>query len=259
MAISLVKAQAAAGRTSGSATRAMPRVPDFDGAAEPGWAVRIYRFTSVAWLALRIYIPYKAVQLWSRITSGQRKEERYRRQDLRAARALYRASIRLEGLLIKAGQFIATRADILPDEWVSTLAGLQDRVPPRPFKSIRDQVERELGRPLGAIFTRFDPVPIAAASLAQVHRATALDGRECAVKVQYPGIDGIVRCDLRNLMLTLKVLAWLEPHFDFRVIAGEILKYMPMELDFLNEARNCEIVAGEFCRAARSRDSAHLS
>lgn len=246
MAISLVKAQAAAGRTSGSATRAMPRVPDFDGAAEPGWAVRIYRFTSVAWLALWIYIPYKAVQLWSRITSGQRKEERYRRQDLRAARALYRASIRLEGLLIKAGQFMATRADILPDEWVSTLAGLQDRVPPRPFKSIRDQVERELGRPLGAIFTRFDPVPIAAASLAQVHRATALDGRECAVKVQYPGIDGIVRCDLRNLMLTLKVLAWLEPHFDFRVIAGEILKYMPMELDFLNEARNCEIVRENF-------------
>jgi aarF domain-containing kinase len=246
MAISLIKAQAAASRISGSAPREMPRVPDFDGATEPGRAVRIYRFTSVAWLALRIYIPYKAIQLWSRITGGKRKEGRYRRQDLHAAQALYRTSIRLEGLLIKAGQFIATRADILPDEWVSTLAGLQDRVPPRRFDTIRDQVERELGRPLGAMFTRFDPVPIAAASLAQVHRATTLDGRECAVKVQYPGIDGIVRCDLRNLMLTLKVLAWLEPHFDFRVIAGEILKYMPMELDFLNEARNCEIVKKNF-------------
>jgi aarF domain-containing kinase len=246
MAISLIKAQAAAGRTSGTAIRAMPRVPDFDGAAEPGRAVRIYRFTSAAWLALRIYVPYKAIQLWSRIISGKRKEERYRRQDLRAARALYRTSIRLEGLLIKAGQFIATRADILPDEWVATLAGLQDRVPPRPFNTIRAQVERELGRPLEAMFTQFDPVPIAAASLAQVHRATALDSRECAVKIQYPGIDGIVRCDLRNLMLTLKVLAWLEPHFDFRVIAGEILKYMPMELDFLNEARNCEIVSANF-------------
>jgi len=224
----------------------LSRVPDFAGADEPGRTTRIYRFISVAWLALRIYLPYKAIQLWSRISGAKRKEERYRRQDLRAARALYHSSIRLEGLLIKAGQFIATRADILPAEWVTTLAGLQDRVPPRPFAAIRLQVERELGRPLHQMFTSFEEVPIAAASLAQVHRAATLDGRSCAVKVQYPGIDGIVRCDLRNLMLTLKVLAWLEPHFDFQVIAGEILKYIPMELDFVNEARNCEIVTKNF-------------
>ena len=115
----------------------MTRVPDFAGAKEPGLPTRIYRFLSVAWLAIRIYLPYKAIQLWSRISGSERKEERYRRQDLRAARALYHTSIRLEGLLIKAGQFIATRADILPDEWVTTLAGLQDRVPPKPFAAIR--------------------------------------------------------------------------------------------------------------------------
>ena len=111
-------------------------------------------------LAVRIYVPYKAIQLWSRLTGDGRKEARYRRQDLHAARALYRASIRLEGLLIKASQFIATRADILPDEWVSTLAGLQDRVPPQPFEIIREQIERELGRPLESIFSEFNPVPL---------------------------------------------------------------------------------------------------
>jgi predicted unusual protein kinase regulating ubiquinone biosynthesis (AarF/ABC1/UbiB family) len=209
---------------------------------EPRWTVRLTRLARVALLAARIYLPYKAIQLWARFVSARHKEQRYSRQDLRAARALYHTSIRLEGLLIKAGQFIATRADILPAEWVETLAGLHDRVPPRPFAVIQGVVERELGRPLKATFVEFNPHPIAAASLAQVHQARTHDGRRCAVKVQYPGIEGIVRTDLRNLMLTLRVLAWLEPDFDFQVIAGEILKYIPMELDFTNEASNCTIV-----------------
>jgi predicted unusual protein kinase regulating ubiquinone biosynthesis (AarF/ABC1/UbiB family) len=219
----------------------------FQGTApEPRLPVRVYRFCSVLILAAQIYAGYKIIQLWSRFVSDAHKEARYRRQDLRAAQALYRASIRLEGLLIKASQFIATRADILPDEWVDTLSGLHDRVPPHPFETIRAQVERELGRPLAALFTEFNPQPLAAASLAQVHEARMPDGRRCAVKVQYPGIEGIVRADLRNLMFTLRLLAWLEPDFDFRIIARELLKYMPMELDFLNEARNCETLKRNF-------------
>ncbi|HXR24407.1 MAG TPA: AarF/UbiB family protein [Candidatus Binataceae bacterium] len=221
-----------------------------EGVAEPRLPVRVARLASIVSLAVRIYFPYKAIQLWSRLVSARHKEHRYRRQDLRAARALYRTSIRLEGLLIKAGQFIATRADILPAEWVETLSALHDRVPPRPFALIRATVERELGQPLTAIFAEFKPDPLAAASLAQVHEARTHDGRRCAVKVQYPGIEGIVRTDLRNLMLTLRVLARLEPDFDFQVIAREILKYIPMELDFVNEAHNCETVRRNF--AART-------
>ncbi|HJU09451.1 MAG TPA: AarF/UbiB family protein [Candidatus Binataceae bacterium] len=217
-----------------------------DSIPEPHLITRVYRFASVLVLAARIYSRYKAIQLWSRYFGKDRKEQRYRRQDLRAAQALYAASIRLEGLLIKACQFIATRADILPNEWVATLSVLHDSVPPRPFVTIRHQVEKELGRPLTAVFEDFDPRPLAAASLAQVHHARTTDGRECAVKVQYPGIDGITRADLRNLMFTLRLLARLEPDFDFRIIAGELLKYIPMELDFLNEARNCEILRQNF-------------
>jgi predicted unusual protein kinase regulating ubiquinone biosynthesis (AarF/ABC1/UbiB family) len=70
------------------------------------------------------------------------------------------------------------------------------------------------------------------------------------VKGQDPGIAGIVRADLRNLMLTLRILARLEPDFDFRVIAHEILKYIPLELDFLNEARNCETIRRNFAQRA---------
>jgi predicted unusual protein kinase regulating ubiquinone biosynthesis (AarF/ABC1/UbiB family) len=213
---------------------------------EPRWPTRVYRFTSVLLLAARIYSRYKAIQLWSRYFGQDRKEQRYRRQDLRAARALYGASIRLEGLLIKASQFIATRADILPDEWVETLSGLHDSVPPRAFATIRHQIEKELGRPLSTIFADFDPSPLASASLAQVHQARTADGRDCAVKVQYPGIEGIIRADLRNLMFTLRLLARLERELDFRIIARELLKYIPMELDFLNEARNCETLGRNF-------------
>jgi ubiquinone biosynthesis protein len=202
-----------------------------------------WRFVSVAWVAAGIYAGYKSIQVWSRIAGDARKEERYRRQDARAARALYRSAVRLQGMLIKACQFIATRADVLPDAWVSTLSGLHDRVPPRPFAVIGDRVERELGRPLEAVFAEFDPRPLASASLAQVHAARLHDGRRCAVKVQYPGIEGLVRADLRNLAVILRVLAWLERDFDFRVLTREAFKYIPMELDFAHEADNCETIA----------------
>ncbi len=214
--------------------------------AEPGLLTRAWRFGNVVCLAARVYAGYKAIQLWTRVVSDRNRAELFRRQDLRSARALYQTAIRLEGLLIKASQFIATRADVLPDEWVSTLQGLHDRVPPSPFRIIRGVVERELGRPLDAVFTEFDPAPLASASLAQVHRARLHDGRACAVKVQYPAIDGIVRADLRDLMLVLRCLAFLESDFDFRVIAREALKYIPMELDFEHEADNCETIRRNF-------------
>jgi aarF domain-containing kinase len=210
---------------------------------EPGRVVRAWRFVSVAWVAARIYAGYKSIQLWSRIVGDARKEERYRRQDGRAARALYRSAVRLQGMLIKACQFIATRADVLPDAWVNTLSGLHDHVPPRRFAAIRERVERELGRSLDDVFAEFDPRPLASASLAQVHAARLRDGRRCAVKVQYPGIEGIVRADLRNLAVILRVLAWLEHDFDFSVLMREAFKYIPMELDFEHEADNCETIA----------------
>ena len=125
---------------------------------EPGLATRAWRFSNVVWLAAYVYVGYKGTQLWTRFISDSNKTELYRRQDLRAAQALNRTALRLEGLLIKACQFIATRTDVLPDEWVSTLSGLHDRVPPRPFAMIREQVERELRRPLEAVYAEFDPV-----------------------------------------------------------------------------------------------------
>ena len=213
---------------------------------EPGLGTRAWRFSNIVCLAADVYAGYKGAQLWTRCIDDRNKTELYRRQDLRAAQALKRTALRLEGLLIKACQFIATRADVLPDEWVATLSGLHDRVPPRPFAMIREQIERELGRSLAAVYAEFDPEPLASASLAQVHRACLHDGRRCAVKVQYPGIDGIVRADLRNMTFVLRWLAILERDFDYRILTREALKYIPMELDFIHEADNSETMRRNF-------------
>ncbi len=110
---------------------------------------------------------------------------------------------------------------------------------------IAAQIERELGAPPEELFASFDRQPIAAASLAQVHRARTKDGRDVAVKVQYPGIDHIAHADLKNMALLAGLLARIEPHWDFRVIVRELERMMPLELDFINEGRNAERVAQE--------------
>jgi len=194
----------------------------------PGLVERARRFSAVVALAARIYAGYKSTQLWTRCVSDAKKAELYRRQDLRSATPRFNhTAISLEGLLIKTAQFIATRADLLPDEMGSTLAGLHDRVPPRPFAMIKHRVETELKRPLDEVFAEFEEIPIASASLAPgASRAAARWAGLCAVKVQYPGIDGIVRADLSNLGFVLQGACLSRAQLRFRIIAREALKYV---------------------------------
>lgn len=154
-----------------------------------------------------------------------------------AAESLYRLAVDLKGLYIKSGQFIGTRADIVPPEFVTSLGRLQDRVPPRAVTEVRATIEQDLGRRVEELFETFDDRPLAAASLAQVHRATLPGGREVAVKVQYPEVRGLVRLDIRNLRTIVGLVARFEPRFDYRAIAEEIGRQVPLELDFVREAR----------------------
>ena len=206
--------------------------------------VAAQRFTALATLVGRIYAGYKWLQ-WT----GARGEP-LARQHRRSADAAYALAIRLEGLPIKVCQFLGSRADVLPAEYVEVLARLQDRVPPRPLATFQPMLRRELGRPPEEVFAALDPVPLASASLAQVHRGRLHDGREVAVKMQYPDIERIVRIDLRSFSLLVGALARLEPRFDFRVLIDEVEKYVPLELDFVHEADNAERMAE--CLRARS-------
>ncbi len=207
---------------------------------------RVRRFTNVGRMLAGVFIGYKLITLRERWKGHDWAEARRREHHLRSARRFYATAIRLQGLLIKTGQFLGTRPDLVPDEYVEVLSRLQDQVPPEPFHVIERVIERELGAPLRSAFADFDETPIASASLAQVHRARLRDGRDAAVKVQYPGIDRVVQIDLRNLRFFVGLLSRLDRTMDYRVVAEEMSRQVPLELDFLAEGRNAERVRYNF-------------
>jgi ubiquinone biosynthesis protein len=104
------------------------------------------------------------------------------------------------GIFVKFGQVLSTRGDLVPPAIAAELSGLQDEVTTVPIDLIRQTIEDELGRPIEQVFAEFDDEPLAAASLAQVHRATLTSGDDVIVKVQRPGIDAVIERDLRTLL-----------------------------------------------------------
>ncbi len=110
------------------------------------------------------------------------------------------------GVLIKLGQFLSSRADILPAAITDELAGLQDEVPPAPLPYILATIVAECGAPPDALFAEFNPTPVAAASFGQVYFAVLRDGREVAIKVQRPRIEEIVDVDLRAVQWAVRII-----------------------------------------------------
>jgi len=162
----------------------------------------------------------------------------------------YRAlAIEMGGVLIKLGQFLSVRVDILPAAVVGELAGLQDEVPAEPFATIVAQVEADFGRPLAECFAAFAPEPIGAASLAQVHRARLLSGEEAVVKVLRPGIDVLVETDLAATGLALRLLRVsrrVRRRVDLARVEQEFRSTTGRELDLAAEGKHAERFAQDF-------------
>ncbi len=194
----------------------------------------------------RVYLGARAERLLTRRLPAAEAEARWSRFHHRSAESIYRAAIELQGLILKGCQFVGTRADVVPPEYVESLSRLQDRVPPRPFAEIRRTIEHELRCDLGEIFPWFARDPVAAASLAQVHEARLPSGERVAVKVQYPEIAALVKSDLANLRALLRGVGVLERGFDLEPLVAELARVVPRELNFLAEARNAETIAGFF-------------
>jgi ubiquinone biosynthesis protein len=142
---------------------------------------------------------------------------------------------------IKLGQVMACRPDLLPVEYAQELCKLTDSVPPFPFPAAREIVERELGAPLTRFFSTFDPEPIAAASIAQVHGARLLDNTEVMVKVQRPNIEQIIERDISILRGIAELIEIYVPDmavYNPRGIVEEFARTISRELDFFIEASN---------------------
>ena len=166
----------------------------------------------------------------------ERRQETLEALHRDCAKRLYTMCIELRGGVLKLGQFLSARMDLLPPAYVEELAKLQDRVPAVQFDEIASVIEAELGRPISEIFREIDPKPIAAASLAQVQRATLLDGRQVAVKVQVPGVDELVQADIAAMRIVAGVAGDLVRHTDLETILGTLGRAIRRELDFRNEA-----------------------
>jgi predicted unusual protein kinase regulating ubiquinone biosynthesis (AarF/ABC1/UbiB family) len=153
----------------------------------------------------------------------------------------------LKGAAMKVGQMLSLQDAFLPPEVAVVLRSLQGETPSLPLEMVEDQLAAELGDPL-QLFASFEPEAFAAASIGQVHRAVLRDGRQVAVKIQYPDIDRIVEADLGNLRRVLKSVVALVTKVDFEPIWKELQARLREELDYLHEAerlrRMAELHAG---------------
>ena len=192
----------------------------------------------MATVAADIFVGYTALGERDKWLPSLVKPRDWELQHQRSANRVLETAASLGGALIKACQFASTRPDLLPAVYIRTLAPLQDRLPPRSWSEIEKAITRELGQPPAEVFAEIEREPVAAASIAQVHRARLHDGREVAVKVQYPDIENLVTTDLAVLEQIVKAVARLAPTIQLQPIVDYLRETLPLELDFIYEAES---------------------
>ncbi|KAF3959735.1 hypothetical protein CMV_015479 [Castanea mollissima] len=164
---------------------------------------------------------------------------------LRSAKRILKLCEANKGFYVKAGQFVAALRQV-PKEYSSTLSSLQDQAVPCHFKAIKQVLISNLGQDLSEIFLSLDEQPIAAASIAQVHHGILKDHKEVAIKVQYPGLEDLMKLDTSTMSFLSKSIAWLLPEYRFQWLVSEFVEAISLELDFIQEARNSERTAKNF-------------
>ena len=201
------------------------------------------RFLPLTLTVVGLWLRWRWLRIQRRVYGEEAMREATHEFHLRAARAMVRRAVRQQGLIIKTCQFLGSRADILMEEYVETLSLLHDAVPPRPWTEMRPIIEFELSGRVDDLFAEFNPQAVAAASLAQVYRARTHEGVDVAVKVQYPGIEDIVRWDLETISWLAGIWSRIETAIDFRPVAEEMARNAPEEVDFVHEGHAAEEIA----------------
>ncbi|KAG2185907.1 hypothetical protein INT43_002345, partial [Umbelopsis isabellina] len=197
-------------------------------------------------VGVRVAINYKIMLS----KSYQDEEERERAESachLKSANLVLTALKKSGGIYIKLGQHASAMVYLLPEEWTSTMAVLQDQCPPTPYQEIEELFQTDLGVNLEDLFSEFDPEPIGVASLAQVHRARLREnGNEVAVKMQHPFLDEFCRIDINTVSFIFKTIKSVFPEFGFEWLSEEMNESLPQELNFEFEANNANKVRENF-------------
>lgn len=193
-------------------------------------------------------------QLWwlgqsTRFSSAEKRELKYKAVYRKQARYFTETATELGGLLIKLGQFFSSRVDVLPEEYTSELSKLQDAVKPVATEAIIQRIEEEYNCDINTIFKNFSRVPVASASLGQVHTAETKEHKNVAVKILRPGIEKIIRIDfdaLRFVVNFAKRYPKINAAVDLEQIYKEFVETTLDELDYTKEGRNADTFRANF-------------
>ncbi|MBI4508045.1 MAG: AarF/ABC1/UbiB kinase family protein [Deltaproteobacteria bacterium] len=229
------------GKPTSSST---PPLLDIRPSRAPGRALRIFK---AYWVTLLVIASYVSVKMQAKFRSPAFVERLLLSKHKKNARRIERAIVSLQGLFIKVGQLISIMTNFLPPEFRQELEGLQDQVPPRPYKDIEARIREEFGgKSPRDLYAEFSERPIAAASIGQVHVARLHSGTKVAVKVQYPDIEEVVQLDLRTLRRIFTIIGHFLPYQGLDQVYREIRDMLLQELDFRVEAENSRRIAENF-------------
>ena len=204
---------------------------------------RVSRGAALARLALRIGGRYLAHSPRLLFASVQRREELRDDLALRSADEVAEELGAMKGVLMKLGQMASYIYEDMPATFRASMSRLQQKAPPMTPELAASVIRAELGAAPERVFAEWDPMPFAAASIGQVHRAITRDGRAVAVKVQYPGIARSITSDLRNVGLLRRIVGAAFPGLDTRSFVDEVAVRLAEEVDYVREAESQELFA----------------
>jgi predicted unusual protein kinase regulating ubiquinone biosynthesis (AarF/ABC1/UbiB family) len=209
-------------------------------------STRHARGVEVARMATRVGGAYASNRAQRVFASAERRRALDERLELRTATEVTQTLGAMKGVLMKVGQLASFLDDGLPENLRASLSELQHEAPPMSADLAAGVIEQELGLPPDRLFVQWDPVPIASASIGQVHRAITADGTAVAVKVQYPGVDQAIRADLDNVGPLLQLIGMLFPALEPEPIVRELRMRLLEELDYRTEAENQQLFADAY-------------